>query len=97
MQRPTRLLLPLLASLLLPVLGSAQDYSGLQLDETHLLLNAYASPAELASPYVAASLQTLGELSADRRTLTLPAGTTVYIARLADALYGPGERGGTAC
>ena len=80
MQRPARLLLPLLASLLLPVLGSAQDYSGLQLDETHLLLNAYASPAELASPYVAASLQTLGELSADRRTLTLPAGTTVYIA-----------------
>lgn len=66
--------------LLLTVAGYSQDLSRLQLDETHLLLNAYASPAELESPYVAATLQTLGELSADRRTLTLPAGTTVYIA-----------------
>ena len=80
MKTPSRFFLPLLAALLLPVLCPAQDYSGLQLDKTHLLLNAYATPAELASPYVAATLQTLGELSADRRTLTLPAGTTVYIA-----------------
>ena len=58
----------------------AQDYSQLQLDETHRLLNAYATPAELQNPYIAATLQTLGELSANRRTLTLPAGTTVYIA-----------------
>ena len=58
----------------------AQDYSRLQLDETHRLLNAYATPEELQNPYVAATLQTLGELSANRRTLTLPAGTTVYIA-----------------
>ena len=69
-----------LAALLPGAVCSAQDYSQLKLDETHLLLNAYATPEELASPYVAATLQTLGELSADRRTLTLPAGTTVYIA-----------------
>lgn len=50
-----------------------------QVDESHLLLNAYASPEELASPYVAATLQTLGPLSADQRELTLPAGTTVYV------------------
>ncbi|MDR2935876.1 MAG: InlB B-repeat-containing protein, partial [Rikenellaceae bacterium] len=51
-----------------------------QVDETHRLLNAYASAEELKNPYVAATLQTLGELSADQRTLTLPAGTTVYVA-----------------
>jgi uncharacterized repeat protein (TIGR02543 family) len=51
-----------------------------QVDETHLLLNAYASEGELASPYVASTLQTLGTLSEDERTLTLPAGTTVYVA-----------------
>jgi len=51
-----------------------------QVDETHRLLNAYASAQELESPYVAATLQTLGTLSADQRELTLPAGTTVYIA-----------------
>jgi uncharacterized repeat protein (TIGR02543 family) len=51
-----------------------------QVDETHLLLNAYASAEELQSPYVASSLQTLGALSADERALTLPAGTTVYVA-----------------
>ena len=51
-----------------------------QVDEKHRLLNAYASPDELASPYVAATLQTLGELSENQRTLTLPEGTTVYIA-----------------
>jgi hypothetical protein len=56
------------------------DAGKLQLDEKHLLLNAYATDEELKSPYVAATLQTLGELSADRRTLTLPAGTTVYVA-----------------
>ena len=72
-------LLPLLG-ILLAVASYAQDYAGLKLDETHLLLNAYATPAELESPYIAATLQTLGELSANRRTLTLPAGTTVYIA-----------------
>ena len=66
--------------LLLSFAGYSQDLSRLRLDETHLLLNAYASPSELERPYVAATLQTLGELSADRRTLTLPAGTTVYIA-----------------
>lgn len=52
----------------------------LQVDEKHRLLNAYASEEELKSPYVAATLQTLGELSADQRTLTLPEGTTVYVA-----------------
>ena len=72
--------LTVFAALLLSVLCQAQDYSHLQLDETHRLLNAYATPEELANPYVAATLQTLGELSEDRRTLTLPAGTTVYIA-----------------
>ena len=72
-----RLLLP---ALLLSFLCQAQGYGHLQLDETHRLLNAYATPEELANPYVAATLQTLGELSPDRRTLTLPAGTTVYIA-----------------
>lgn len=51
-----------------------------QVDETHLLLNAYASPEELKSPYVAATLQTLGKYDEAQRTLTLPAGTTVYIA-----------------
>ncbi len=51
-----------------------------QVDETHRLLNAYASAEELKNPYVAATLQTLGELSADQRTLTLPEGTTVYVA-----------------
>lgn len=76
----SRFFLPLAGFLMLSAVCGAQDYSRLQLDETHLLLNAYASPEELASPYVAATLQTLGELSADRRTLTLPAGTTVYIA-----------------
>lgn len=70
----------LLSALLLPAVCLAQDYNRLQLDATHLLLNAYATPQELQSPYVAATLQTLGELSPDRRTLTLPAGTTVYIA-----------------
>ncbi len=49
-------------------------------DEKHRLLNAYASAEELKNPYVAATLQTLGELSADQRTLTLPEGTTVYVA-----------------
>ncbi|MCR4824510.1 MAG: hypothetical protein K5849_04035 [Bacteroidales bacterium] len=73
-------LLSVLGGLLLSATCPAQDYSQLKLDETHLLLNAYATPEELQSPYVAATLQTLGELSADRRTLTLPAGTTVYIA-----------------
>lgn len=72
--------MPLLGALLLPMLCFGQDYSHLQLDETHRLLDAYASPERLANPYVAATLQTLGELSADRRTLTLPAGTVVYIA-----------------
>ena len=52
----------------------------LQLDSKHLLLNAYATPEELESPYVAATLQTLGELSADGHSLTLPEGTVVYIA-----------------
>ena len=70
----------LLPALLLTVLCQAQDYSQLRLDRTHRLLNAYATPEELQNPYIAATLQTLGELSADRRTLTLPAGTTVYIA-----------------
>ncbi len=70
----------LLSALLLSVFCQAQGYGHLQLDETHRLLNAYATPEELANPYVAATLQTLGELSPDRRTLTLPAGTTVYIA-----------------
>lgn len=51
-----------------------------QVDETHRLLNAYASAEELESPYVAATLQTLGTLSANQRELTLPAGTTVYVA-----------------
>ena len=68
------------ALLLLPAVLRAQSYQDLQLDATHRLLNAYATPEELQNPYVAATLQTLGELSADRRTLTLPAGTTVYIA-----------------
>lgn len=70
----------LLPALLLSLFCQAQDYGHLQLDATHRLLNAYATPEELANPYVAATLQTLGELSPDRRTLTLPAGTTVYIA-----------------
>lgn len=52
----------------------------LQLDRTHLLLNAYASSAEAESPYIATKLQDLGELSADRRVLTLPKGTTIYVA-----------------
>lgn len=51
-----------------------------QVDETHRLLNAYASAEELESPYVAATLQTLGTLSANQRELTLPVGTTVYVA-----------------
>ncbi|MGC5166376.1 InlB B-repeat-containing protein [Luteimicrobium sp. DT211] len=51
-----------------------------RVDATHRLLNAYASDDELASPYVAATLQTLGTLSDDQRHLTLPAGTTVYVA-----------------
>ena len=76
----TEFRLPALGLLLLSLCCSAQDYSQLKLDETHRLLNAYATPQELASPYVAATLQTLGELSTDRRTLTLPAGTTVYVA-----------------
>lgn len=75
-----RFFLPALGALLLAASCFAQDYSRLQLDEKHRLLNAYATPEELQNPYVAATLQTLGELSADRRTLTLPAGTTVYIA-----------------
>ena len=75
-----KFLLPALGALLLAVWCQAQDYSQLRLDETHRLLNAYATPEELQNPYIAATLQTLGELSADRRTLTLPAGTTVYIA-----------------
>jgi uncharacterized repeat protein (TIGR02543 family) len=65
--------------------GTAQESMTLyakwvQVDETHLLLNAYASESELASPYVASTLQTLGALSEDERTLTLPQGTTVYVA-----------------
>ena len=76
----SRFFLPALGALLLSAVCNGQDYSRLQLDETHLLLKAYATPEELANPYVAATLQTLGDLSADRRTLTLPAGTTVYIA-----------------
>ncbi|MCL2028216.1 MAG: InlB B-repeat-containing protein [Bacteroidales bacterium] len=52
----------------------------IKVDEKNRLLNAYASPEELKNPYVAATLQTLGVLSADQRTLTLPEGTTVYIA-----------------
>lgn len=56
-------------------------YAGwVKVDSKHLLLNAYASETELRSPYVAATLQTLGKLSADRHTLTLPDGATVYIA-----------------
>ncbi|MFH5183647.1 S-layer homology domain-containing protein [Paenibacillus sp. TAB 01] len=51
-----------------------------QVDETHRLLNAYASAEELENPYVAATLQTLGTLSGNQRDLTLPAGTTVYVA-----------------
>uniref|UniRef100_UPI001580CE98 pectate lyase family protein n=1 Tax=Paenibacillus koleovorans TaxID=121608 RepID=UPI001580CE98 len=51
-----------------------------QVDNTHRLLNAYASAEELESPYVAATLQTLGTLSTNQRDLTLPAGTTVYVA-----------------
>lgn len=78
--KPSRTLVAALAACLLPLLCGAQDYSQLQLDATHRLLNAYASAEQLANPYVAATLQTLGELSPDRRTLTLPAGTVVYIA-----------------
>lgn len=52
----------------------------LQLDAKHLLLNAYATPDQLASPYIASTLQTLGAYDEARRTLTLPEGTTVYIA-----------------
>jgi uncharacterized repeat protein (TIGR02543 family) len=51
-----------------------------QVDETHRLLNAYASAEELESPYVASTLQTLGAVSEDERELTLPEGTTVYVA-----------------
>ena len=78
--KPSRTLLAALAACLLSLLCGAQDYSQLQLDATHRLLNAYASAEELANPWTAATLQTLGELSPDRRTLTLPAGTVVYIA-----------------
>jgi uncharacterized repeat protein (TIGR02543 family) len=65
--------------------GTAQDAMTLyarwvQVDETHRLLNAYASAEELESPYVASTLQTLGALSEDERVLTLPEGTTVYVA-----------------
>ena len=64
-----------------PVNGPLTLYAKwVQVDEKHRLLNAYASPEELENPYVAATLQTLGELSENQRTLTLPAGTTVYIA-----------------
>ena len=51
-----------------------------QVDETHRLLNAYATGEELKNPYVAATLQTLGDYDEVKRTLTLPAGTTVYVA-----------------
>jgi uncharacterized repeat protein (TIGR02543 family) len=51
-----------------------------QVDEKHRLLNAYASPEELENPYVARTLQTLGTLSENQRELTLPEGTTVYVA-----------------
>jgi uncharacterized repeat protein (TIGR02543 family) len=63
------------------VTGSTELHAKwVQVDETHRLLNAYASAEELESPYVAATLQTLGTLSANQRELTLPAGTTVYVA-----------------
>ena len=56
-------------------------YAGwVQVDEKHRLLNAYATAEELKNPYVAATLQTLGELSENQRNLSLPDGTTVYIA-----------------
>ncbi|MCR5277220.1 MAG: InlB B-repeat-containing protein [Bacteroidales bacterium] len=51
-----------------------------QLDPKHLLLNAYATPEELACPYIASSLQTLGAYDEAQATLTLPEGTTVYVA-----------------
>ncbi|TCN22570.1 InlB B-repeat-containing protein [Mesobacillus foraminis] len=51
----------------------------IKVDEKHRLLNAYASAEELESPYVAKTLQTLGTLSENKRELTLPEGTTVYI------------------
>ncbi len=64
-----------------PVTGAMTLYAKwVQVDEKHRLLNAYASEEELKNPYVAATLQTLGTLSEDQRTLTLPEGTTVYIA-----------------
>ena len=78
--KTSRSLLVAPALCFLSLLCAAQDYGELQLDATHRLLNAYATAEELQNPYIAATLQTLGELSADRRTLTLPAGTTVYIA-----------------
>ncbi|MFD0678407.1 MULTISPECIES: S-layer homology domain-containing protein [unclassified Paenibacillus] len=63
------------------VAGSTELHAKwVKVDATHRLLNAYASAEELESPYVAATLQTLGTLSANQRDLTLPAGTTVYVA-----------------
>ncbi len=68
------------AVLLSAALCRGQEREALQLDATHLLLDASATAEQLQNPFIAATLQTLGDLSADRRTLTLPAGTTVYIA-----------------
>ncbi|MCR8632153.1 S-layer homology domain-containing protein [Paenibacillus radicis (ex Xue et al. 2023)] len=63
------------------VAGSTELHAKwVKVDATHRLLNAYASAEELESPYVAATLQTLGTLSTNGRDLTLPAGTTVYVA-----------------
>ncbi len=51
-----------------------------KLDSKHLLLNAYATPEELENPYIAATLQTLGDYDSAARSLSLPDGTTVYVA-----------------
>ena len=63
------------------VSGSMTLYARwLKPDEKHLFLNAYASDKELASPYVARTLQELGTYDDTRHTLTFADGTTVYIA-----------------
>lgn len=56
-------------------------YAGwVKLDEKHLLLNAYATPEELKCPWIATTLQAIGQYDETSHTLTLPAGTTVYFA-----------------
>ena len=63
------------------VSGNMTLYAGwLQPDGKHLLLNAYATEEELASPYVAATLHELGEYNEAQHSLTFPEGTTIYIA-----------------